>query len=496
MRENILKKYIVTILLVFETACAYNESRPAPLNSYQRPFDEEVIEEQNFIKPVESKIQYAAPVNEKIIESKPVVKQEVYIPSALKNTDIDEIEVIEEIRQPQTVIKSKITPEIKTEDVIIENEVTTEPLKKVTVKGKDTLYSIAKTYNVKVYDLANFNKIEPPFTLKIGTVLTIPTIEALNPKKQEPEIVSNIKTDKTFIEEPTKDFIIVKKKDTIYSIAKANKIPLKDLILRNNLTPPINIKIGDKIFLPNTAVHIVKAKDTVYSISKKYSVSLSSLVKLNKIDAPFILSIGQKIILPAGIKQENEKYNNYIIKDKQQTKTFANNKYGTKTKAVSSVKLLKKEKVVEKSDEKIIAKQKVAIEKVIVKPQPLASSSFMWPTKGQVIAEYSVKGKGLRNNGINISAKMGTAVVASNNGIIAYAGNELKGLGNLIIIKHDKKYMTVYAHNDEILVKKDDKVVMGQKIAFVGKTGRVSTPQLHFEIRQGTKSIDPRKMLK
>ncbi len=496
MRENILKKYTAVILFIFEIGCAYHESRPLPLESYQRPFDEEVVEEENFTKPIQPEIQYTVPVNEKIIENKQVAKQPIYIPSALKNTDIDEIEIIEEIKQPQAVIKSKTTPEIKTEDVIIENEITTEPLQKVIVKGKDTLYSIAKKYNVKVYDLANFNKIEPPFTLKIGTVLTIPTMEALVPKKQEPEIVSNIETNKTFIEEPTKDFVIVKKKDTIYSIAKANKIPLKDLILRNNLIPPFNIKIGDKIFLPNTAVHIVKAKDTVYSISKKYSVSLSSLVKLNKIDAPFILSIGQKIILPAGIKQENEKYNNYIVKDKQQTKTFANNKHGTKTKAVSSIKLLKKEKVVEKSDEKIVAKQKVAIEKIITKPDPLASAKFMWPTKGQVIAEYSVKSKGLRNNGINISAKMGTAVVAANNGIVAYAGNELKGLGNLIIIKHDKKYMTVYAHNDEILVKKDDRIVMGQKIALVGKTGRVSTPQLHFEIRQGTKSIDPRKMLK
>ncbi len=497
MRENFLKKYIAIFLLTFESGCYYRNSRPAPLSGDQRPYDES-YEEQVVDNSTETESSYASPSVEKKYEAPKlqqteiVVKQPVYIPSALKNTDIDEIEVVEEIKEKkQAAIKTE-----KKEDVIIEKEITKEPLQTIKVKGKDTLYSIAKKYNVKVYDLANFNKIEPPFTLKIGTILTIPTIEALTPKKPEPEIVSNIETNKTFIEEPTKDFVIVKKQDTIYSIAKANKIPLKDLILRNNLTPPFNIKIGDKIFLPNIAFHIVKAKDTIYSISKKYSVSLSSLVKLNKIEAPFILSIGQKIILPAGIKQESEKYTNYIVKDKQQTKTFANNKRGAETKAVSSIKILRTEKVAIKPETKAVAKQKETIEKIIAKPAPLAASSFMWPTKGQVIAEYSVKSKGLRNNGINISAKMGTPVVAANNGIVAYAGNELKGLGNLIIIKHDKKYMTVYAHNDEILVKKDDKVVMGQKIALVGKTGRVSTPQLHFEIRQGTKSINPRKMLK
>ena len=493
MRENFFKRYIALFLLVFESGCYYRNSRPTPLENYQRPYDEEVTE-QEFYPEQQTVPTSVSTMDEKIVPVEPVkpviVKQPVYIPSALKTTDIDEIEVIEEKEEPVTK-----KAEVK-ENVIVENEVMQQSLRKVKVQSKDTLYSIAKRYNVKVYDLANFNKIDPPFILKVGSVLTIPTIEALNPKKPEPEIVSNIETDKIFIEEPAKNFVIVKKKDTIYSIAKANKIPLKDLILRNNLTPPFNIKIGDKIFLPNIAFHIVKAKDTVYSISKKYSVSLSSLVKLNKIEAPFILSIGQKIILPAGIKQESEKYTNYVVKDRQQTKTFANSKYGTKTKTVSSIKILRKEKVVEKTDSKSVEKHKEKVAKLITKPAPLVSSSFMWPTKGQVIAEYSVKTKGLRNNGINISAKMGTPVVAANNGIVAYAGNELKGLGNLVIIKHDKKYMTVYAHNDEIFVKKDDKVVMGQKIASVGKTGRVSTPQLHFEIRQGTKSINPRKMLK
>ena len=90
---------------------------------------------------------------------------------------------------------------------------------------------------------------------------------------------------------------------------------------------------------------------------------------------------------------------------------------------------------------------------------------------------------------------MGSPVVAAENGIVAYAGNELKGLGNLIIIKHDKDYMTIYAHNETILVRKGYMVKRGDNIATVGKTGRVTTPQLHFEIREKTKSINPADVL-
>ena len=140
-------------------------------------------------------------------------------------------------------------------------------------------------------------------------------------------------------------------------------------------------------------------------------------------------------------------------------------------------------------------KKKEQINRIIAKPAPLSSKRFTWPTKGKVISEYGIKNEGKRNDGINISALQGSSVVAAENGIVAYAGNELKGLGNLIIIKHDKDYMTVYAHNDNILVKKGDVVRRGTKIATVGKTGRVSTPQLHFEVRKQTKSINPRDIL-
>ena len=154
----------------------------------------------------------------------------------------------------------------------------------------------------------------------------------------------------------------------------------------------------------------------------------------------------------------------------------------------NAVKIEEKIKPIQTETE--IAKQEI-IKSIIVKPAPLTSRRFLWPLNGKVISQYGIKNNGKRNDGINISAKLGSSVIAAENGIVAYAGNELKGLGNLVIIKHDKDYMTIYAHNETILVHKGENVKRGDKIATVGKTGRVTTPQLHFEIREKTKSINP-----
>ena len=354
------------------------------------------------------------------------------------------------------------------------------------------MYSIAQRNNVKVYDLADHNKLKAPFTLKLGQTIEIPGDKPVKPVK-EPEIITNLNNTKTFIEEPKKDFVTVKKGDTIYSIAKQNNVPLKDIILRNNLKAPYTLTIGEKIYIPNTAFHIVKAQDTAYSISRKYNVNLNSLVKLNKLTEPYTLTIGQKILLPATNVALTQKQIKYVVKDKETIKTVQPS-VKEEIKEVAKIRVAQKQKIEEKikpiQTETEIAKQEI-IKSIIVKPAPLTSRRFLWPLNGKVISQYGIKNNGKRNDGINISAKLGSSVIAAENGIVAYAGNELKGLGNLVIIKHDKDYMTIYAHNETILVHKGENVKRGDKIATVGKTGRVTTPQLHFEIREKTKSINP-----
>ncbi|MHB2166264.1 peptidoglycan DD-metalloendopeptidase family protein [Alsobacter sp. R-9] len=119
-----------------------------------------------------------------------------------------------------------------------------------------------------------------------------------------------------------------------------------------------------------------------------------------------------------------------------------------------------------------------------------ALTDFRWPARGRVITGFGGKG-GTQNDGINIALPEGTPVKAAESGTVAYAGNELKGYGNLVLIRHDNGYVTAYAHNGELKVKRGDTVQRGQTIATSGQTGNVSSPQLHFEIRKGSTPVDP-----
>lgn len=122
-------------------------------------------------------------------------------------------------------------------------------------------------------------------------------------------------------------------------------------------------------------------------------------------------------------------------------------------------------------------------------------SRFPWPVNGHVVEPYGVTAGGARNDGINIAAPLGTSVRAVDGGVVAYAGNELRGYGNLVLIKHPDGWISAYAHCENLLVKRGDRVDRGQVIAKVGETGGVSQPQLHFELRRGKQAVDPRDFL-
>ncbi len=121
--------------------------------------------------------------------------------------------------------------------------------------------------------------------------------------------------------------------------------------------------------------------------------------------------------------------------------------------------------------------------------------SMRWPVKGKIISEYGAKPNGLKNEGINIAVPEGTGVRAAESGVVAYAGNELKGYGNLVLIRHEGGWVTAYAHAKELFVKRGDIVKRGDVIAKAGQTGSVSSPQLHFEVRKGATAMDPLKFL-
>jgi len=157
----------------------------------------------------------------------------------------------------------------------------------------------------------------------------------------------------------------------------------------------------------------------------------------------------------------------------------------------------KKEKAVEKKEkakgkettEKVNAKAKdSSVEEKEEKEQAeVKQLPFIWPVQGEVIAKF----KPGKNDGIKIKVSEGTPVKAAAAGDVLYAGSELKGFGNLLLLKHAGGWVTAYANNSSLLVKKGDKVKQGQVIAKSGKTGDVKQPQLHFEVRKGKQPVDP-----
>jgi murein DD-endopeptidase MepM/ murein hydrolase activator NlpD len=144
----------------------------------------------------------------------------------------------------------------------------------------------------------------------------------------------------------------------------------------------------------------------------------------------------------------------------------------------------------------VIAKPDAAIAALPpLAPMALPGKGFVWPVRGRIVTAYGTTPQGTQNDGINIAAPAGTPVLAADAGEVAYAGNELRGYGNLILIKHPNGYITAYGHNATLLVKRGQHVARGQPIAKVGATGAVSEPQLHFEIRRGSRVLDPDEYL-
>lgn len=148
----------------------------------------------------------------------------------------------------------------------------------------------------------------------------------------------------------------------------------------------------------------------------------------------------------------------------------------------------KKEKPKEKPPQnKVIQKQKPPVKSAAI------SNKFLMPVQGKIISNFGAKKDGQHNDGINIKAERGTIVKAAQSGEVVFANDNLRSYGNLILIRHDNNFMTAYAHLDQIIVKEGDRVTRGQSLGSVGSTGNVVTPQLHFEIRHGSKPINPMK---
>lgn len=277
--------------------------------------------------------------------------------------------------------------------------------------------------------------------------------------------------------------VIVERGDTVYALSQRHRVSSRDIIVANNLQPPYTLQVGQRIVLPRGTVHTVKSGETLYRIAKAYDATVYEIARANSIGPPYTIFVDQQIRIPgtAGRTQiataPSSTSTGTQSSTSSETGSSAANTGSVQTASVP------------------LPAPKPAAPKVVPKPPPATGSGFVWPANGRVISTFGPKGQGRFNDGINIAAPEGTPINAAENGVVAYAGNELRGFGNLVLVKHSNGYVTAYAHASELLVKRGDKVTRGQTIGLVGATGNVSSPQLHFEVRRGKTPLDPQKHL-
>jgi len=270
--------------------------------------------------------------------------------------------------------------------------------------------------------------------------------------------------------------IIVSSGDTLYSIARKSNIPIRDIIETNNLQPPYNLAAGTKINLPIAKYHQVAAGDTLYSISRNYGMNIDRLIEMNHLEKPYTIKLGDKLHISESTQAAIAPQ---IVTTNIKNDEYKDNKKDNKNTIVASENL---------GDKKV--EEKKPTSNFIFK-----NNHFIWPIKGQIISKFGSKAGGPYNDGINIKAKKGDAVKAVEDGNIAYVGNELRGYGNLIIVKHSGGWISAYAHLDKTKVKRGDKIEKGTEIATVGSTGNVDFPQLYFGIRKGREAVNPETYL-
>lgn len=285
--------------------------------------------------------------------------------------------------------------------------------------------------------------------------------------------------------------------NTVYSISRLYGLPVRSIIELNGLSPPYLLKVGDRVSLPQRRGHKVAKGETVYSISRRYGVAMSELTRANGIAEPYTIVVGQDLVIPsaqtadvAAIESPGTSGGTVDVEALPAPSAAATRNPApapiASPASVPAPAPVPAPPAVEATPRQIEA---------LPKTPARAGRTFLWPVNGKLISGFGSQQGGRHNDGINIGAKRGTTVVAAENGVVAYAGNELRGFGNLLLIKHADGYMTAYAHNEALLVGRGATVKKGQPIARVGSTGSVGSPQLHFEIRKGRKAVDPKLYL-
>jgi murein DD-endopeptidase MepM/ murein hydrolase activator NlpD len=230
-----------------------------------------------------------------------------------------------------------------------------------------------------------------------------------------------------------------------------------------------------KLVAPSV-VHIVAAHETLNSIAHSYRKPVAVIARANNLAANAKVKPGERITIP----------------DMKEASATPGRTEASVSQPMSSVAMAEPSQTARVMEPAPTMSSQDAVKSA----EPAGSlPGFRWPVRGRVIAAFGPKPNGVQNDGINLAVPEGTPIKAAEEGVVAYAGSELKGYGNLVLVRHPNGFVTAYAHASDILVKRGETVKRGQVIAHAGQTGSVTSPQLHFEIRKGATPVDPSQYL-
>lgn len=321
------------------------------------------------------------------------------------------------------------------------------------------------------------------------------------------------------------DSIEVQSGDTLYGISRRHNVSVAELMQLNNLTNP-NLKLGQRLYLPQgvasnrapsapitqtasvrpppmsddlsskySGSYTVRPGDSLYGISRMHGVSAGELQQANGITDARGVKAGAVLRVP-GHGGEQAPLQQVAVASPASSPAPAYEPAASAPSAQQPTIINGSQP--SGSNYTQVTTRNTNYAATGATPPPVqprqaaaASDKLRWPVSGRIISGFGQRSDGTQNDGINLSVPLGTQVHAAEGGTVAYAGSELKGYGNLILLRHDNGWVTAYAHNDQLMVKRGDKVQRGQVISTAGRSGSVDQPQLHFELRQGSKPVDP-----
>lgn len=300
---------------------------------------------------------------------------------------------------------------------------------------------------------------------------------------------------------PSARRIQVQPGDTLYDISRRYSVNMRALIETNRLEPPYALNPGATVNLPPPNLHRVERGETLYSVSRRYNIDTRSLALLNGMSRPWTIYPGDELLLPPLARDQGRVSVPPSTPVKAATPPAKSTKPATQMAAVEAPIILAPGAAAAAIPKSAVAETpkaptvKPAAPKPKVAENPKAASKatgeFIWPVSGKISRSYGPGADGARNDGLNIDVPRGTPVKAAASGEVVYAGDELVGFGNLVLIRHSGGWVTAYAYADKLSVKEGDMVAQGQTIAISGATGNAGSPQLHFELRKGKEPVDP-----